>query len=114
MKELSKLKIAHAQAVAFSRVWQKEGEQCIDRLKQRHPLSGSQLESVDYQLHLLMSTSSLTKTKSPSAVFNFELKTETPDLTMKDEHFLVEFSHDQLNEFFMSLERIQEQLDVLS
>ena len=55
--------------------------------------------------------SNAAKLRDSSVIFDF--KTTSPDGNGKDSSFAVEFDHEKLYDFFLSLERIQEQLDAL-
>ncbi|XP_074923269.1 COMM domain-containing protein 10 [Chelonoidis abingdonii] len=70
-----------------------------------------QLETIGWQLNLQMAQSTQAKLKSPQAVLELGMSNED---SKKLEKVFVEFSHQELFEFYNKLETIQAQLDSLT
>uniref|UniRef100_A0A8V0XYZ3 COMM domain containing 10 n=1 Tax=Gallus gallus TaxID=9031 RepID=A0A8V0XYZ3_CHICK len=70
-----------------------------------------QLETIGWQLNLQMSASTQAKLKSPRAVLELGVSNEDSKNLKK---VFVEFSHQELFEFYNKLETIQAQLDSLT
>lgn len=104
----------HAQVIAT--VWSENATSFVAELK-KHTMAGpQQLLGSEYQLHLTMGDSELTRLQEPKAIFDFRLG--NPDASNAEDRETqsvpIEFSHAQLRDFFMQLEKVQEQLDTLS
>eukprot|EP01127_Copromyxa_protea_P020419 TRINITY_DN6836_c0_g6_i1.p1 TRINITY_DN6836_c0_g6~~TRINITY_DN6836_c0_g6_i1.p1 ORF type:complete len:181 (+),score=42.28 TRINITY_DN6836_c0_g6_i1:25-567(+) len=85
-------------------------EQLLKKLD-RSPVVPTHLDDVNWRVHLKLGNDSLHKILEPSALFQFELS--DPNEQNKS-NFLLEFSHDELYDFFNQIEDIQEQLDSLN
>mmetsp|Transcript_8375 Transcript_8375/g.12738 ORF Transcript_8375/g.12738 Transcript_8375/m.12738 type:complete len:210 (+) Transcript_8375:1264-1893(+) len=102
----------------FLTVWQQQRSTVLQALRCKSVVP-KQVSAINWQLHLQLAQSSLSKVKTPSAVFEFQLTNsdaqQTTDSTDGgDEKLHIEFSHAQLFEFYQKLEQIQQQLDALS
>jgi len=109
---LEKAALKPEQVSAFVSVWENEREALLGQFRGRTSLIGKKLDKVEWELHLQMAQSSVSRLKNPSAVFDFSLK--NVDSNQPTEKFEVEFSHQQLYELYSNLEKIQDQLDALS
>ena len=107
----------HAQAMAT--VWGEEATELVNRLKDQTMSGPLSLVDSQYRLHLMMGESNLTRLKDPSALFEFSLAQPAVDqapaaATAGGDNVVVEFSHAELYDLFLKLEKVQEQLDGLS
>ncbi|XP_020635708.2 COMM domain-containing protein 10 [Pogona vitticeps] len=97
-------------AEVFATVWAAAGPETVEKFRQRI-FSPQKLETVGWQLNLQMAQSTQAKQKSPQAVLELGVNNEDSK-TM--EKVFVEFSHEELFEFYNKLESIQAQLDSLT
>merc|ERR1712137_6232 len=111
--QLHEADLEQAQCIAFQKVWKVEGPSFISELKDQS-LVPKVLDTIKYQLHLQMAQSNLSRLKEPTALFEISLDSTDPENGVPAEKVRIEFTHDQLFEFYQQLERIQSQLDQLS
>ncbi|XP_060617920.2 COMM domain-containing protein 10 isoform X2 [Anolis sagrei] len=90
--------------------WAAAGPEVVEKFRQRI-LSPHKLDSVGWQLNLQMAQSTQAKQKSPKAVLELGITNED---SKNMEKVFVEFSHEELFEFYNKLESIQAQLDSLT
>ncbi|XP_062828236.1 COMM domain-containing protein 10 isoform X2 [Anolis carolinensis] len=90
--------------------WAASGPEVVEKFRQRI-LSPHKLDSVGWQLNLQMAQSTQAKQKSPKAVLELGITNED---SKNMEKVFVEFSHEELFEFYNKLESIQAQLDSLT
>ena len=124
----------HAPCVAG--VWEEEATDLVAKLKELTMTGPSTLTGSQYRLHLQMGASKLTRLQHPCALFEFSLgsangssaattsaassdrpergQDDSPAATRGGEKVAVEFSHAELYDFFLKLEKIQGQIDGLS
>lgn len=118
----------HASCVA--EVWEDGAAGLVRNLREYTTTGSNTLTGSQYRLHLQMGDSTLTRLQHPCALFELSLgsphgcgvKTasecgggggEAAKRT-GGEKVAVEFNHAELYDFFLKLERIQEQIDALS
>jgi len=109
-EQLEKLGLTEDKIEAFVEVWTSSGPSVIEQLRKRS-LAPKQLDSVAWQLNLQMAQANKTKMKIPSAVVELGLKNAS---TNAKERLQLEFTHEELYDFFQQLEDVQTQLDNLS
>lgn len=108
---LDTLKLDEDKADAFTNIWTSSAKGIIEHLRQRS-LYPTQLEDVSWSLNLQTASDAQTKRVIPKAVFQFGLKSdEYKEGTNED--VTIEFTHEELYEFYKSFETIQSQLDGL-
>ena len=123
-------------AAAFVDVWRQFGAQLLERLR-RSALAPLTLSEVNWRLHLALAHKDAARINAPAAIFQFVLRDdEAADATtasaggsstsgsstsegataLEDgrRDFLVEMDKDQLTQFYLKLEKIQQQLDNLN
>jgi len=108
--QLTKTGLDQAKIETFQKVWQEESESLAARMKTK-TVSPLVMDGVGWRLHLHLSQSNLSKIKTPSAIFELNLK--SPE-GLPDSNVLLEFTKDELQQFYLQLETIQDQLDNLS
>ncbi|KAJ8401626.1 hypothetical protein AAFF_G00379430 [Aldrovandia affinis] len=96
---------------ALSQAWGSTGPDTIEKFRQRI-FAPKKLEHVGWQLNLQMAQSTQAKLKSPQAVL--ELGISSSEEAESAEKLFVEFSHQELLEFYNKLETVQAQLDSLT
>ncbi|XP_035236051.1 COMM domain-containing protein 10 [Anguilla anguilla] len=95
---------------ALSQAWASAGPDTVEKF--RHGIfAPKKLEHVGWQLDLQMAQSSQAKLKSPHAVLELGIGGEEAE---NAEKLFVEFSHQELLQFYNKLETIQGQLDSLT
>ncbi|KAJ7335679.1 hypothetical protein JRQ81_013620 [Phrynocephalus forsythii] len=97
-------------AELFATAWAAAGPETMEKFRQRI-FSPQKLETVGWQLNLQMAQSTQAKQKSPQAVLELGVNNED---SKSMEKVFVEFSHEELFEFYNKLESIQAQLDSLT
>lgn len=94
------------QVDVFKTVWQEQALGLVTKLRGRSIAGPKSLASVNWKLQMQMGQRHRSKLNAPSAIL---------DLAFSDGDTLaMEFSHDELRDFFGKLERVQAQLDSLS
>lgn len=109
-QQLEHCQVDHDKAEVFATAWAAAGPETVEKFRQRI-LSPQKLEMVGWQLNLQMAQSTQAKQKSPQAVLELGVSNEDSKAVEK---VFVEFSHEELFEFYNKLETIQAQLDSLT
>ncbi|XP_060738174.1 COMM domain-containing protein 10 [Tachysurus vachellii] len=110
-QQLENLHIAPDKAEAFSQAWATAGPDVVEKIRQTI-FAPKKLEHIGWQLNLQMGQSSQAKQKEPHAVLDLGIREEDDSEHLQKVH--VEFSHQELLEFYNKLETIQAQLDSLT
>jgi hypothetical protein len=101
-----------SQSTAFATVWKERAATFVAQLRDRALGMPQTLHGADWRLHLSMGQNTLNKTQELRTLFNFQLgAAAAPSAT---DSFCAEFTEAQLFEFYMQLEKVQEQLDSLT
>lgn len=109
-QQLQSIHLDQDKAEAFASAWAAAGQDTIEKFRQR-VLTPQKLETIGWQLNLQMAESMQAKLKSPQAVLELGVSNEDSKNLKK---VFVEFSHQELFEFYNKLETIQAQLDSLT
>ncbi|XP_014813358.1 PREDICTED: COMM domain-containing protein 10 [Calidris pugnax] len=109
-QQLQSIHLDQDKAEAFASAWAAAGQDTIEKFRQR-VLTPQKLETIGWQLNLQMAESMQAKLKSPRAVLELGVSNEDSKNMKK---VFVEFSHQELFEFYNKLETIQAQLDSLT
>ncbi|XP_076859612.1 COMM domain-containing protein 10 [Brachyhypopomus gauderio] len=107
-QQLENIHVSPEKAEAFCQAWASAGPDMVEKIRQRI-FAPKKLEHVGWQMNLQMARSSQAKLKAPHALLDLGVRDED-----KSENIFVEFSHQELLEFYNKLERIQAQLDSLT
>ncbi|XP_069694216.1 COMM domain-containing protein 10 isoform X2 [Periplaneta americana] len=105
------LKLNEDKCEAFINIWMSSAKGIVEHLRQRS-LFPTQFEGISWSLNLQTATGAQTKQIIPKAVFQFGLKIDESK-EISHENVTVEFTHEELFEFYKQLETIQSQLDGL-
>jgi COMM domain containing 10 len=95
---------------AFCATWKEHSKQAVANAKENTIAGPRMLTSFAWRTDMHLAQSSTAKLKEQSAIFDF---TTNGTDGKGEEQFAVELSHEELYDFFLSLERIQSQLDSL-
>ncbi|XP_054034400.1 COMM domain-containing protein 10 [Dryobates pubescens] len=109
-QQLQSIHLDQDKAEAFASAWAAAGQDTIEKFRQRI-LTPQKLETIGWQLNLQMAESMQVKQKSPRAMLELGVSNEDSKNLKK---VFVEFSHQELFEFYKKLETIQAQLDSLT
>ncbi|XP_034780625.2 COMM domain-containing protein 10-like isoform X1 [Acipenser ruthenus] len=109
-QQLENVHLNPEKAEAFAQAWATTGQETVEKFRQRM-FAPKKLESVGWQLSLQMAQSTQAKMKSPCAVLELGVRSEDSE---NSEKMFVEFSHEELLDFYNKLETIQAQLDSLT
>ncbi|XP_073200859.1 COMM domain-containing protein 10 isoform X4 [Lepidochelys kempii] len=123
-QQLESIHLDLDKAEAFVSAWTAAGQDTIEKFRQRI-LAPQKLETIGWQLNLQMAQSTQAKLKSPQAVLELGMSNEDSKVgkplpgrvnlgIFNLEKVFVEFSHQELFEFYNKLETIQAQLDSLT
>ncbi|XP_075582943.1 COMM domain-containing protein 10 isoform X2 [Pelecanus crispus] len=135
-QQLQSIHLDQDKAEAFASAWAAAGQDTIEKFRQR-VLTPQKLETIGWQLNLQMAESMQAKLKSPRAVLELGVSNEdskrndsadtrgrtraeaVPGQLAREsganlKKVFVEFSHQELFEFYNKLETIQAQLDSLT
>lgn len=109
--QLVKIKLNEDKANAIAEIWKENGKDIIEKIRQSTSIFSIRLKNIKWRLNLQLASDLKTKQKSPNALFEFNLGDSTG---AKEQSVQIEFSKDQLYDFFTKLETIQKQIDALS
>jgi COMM domain containing 10 len=108
VNELQNLRLNEEKSLIFGTLWKEHGKEMIERIKQSKTITHNRLEDIKWRLSIQLASDLKTKQKLSNALVNFSIKGE------KNEDFLVEFTKEELFEFYANLELIQKQIDALN
>ncbi|KAL6068525.1 COMM domain-containing protein 10 [Balamuthia mandrillaris] len=111
-EELKAASLKRSKIEAFGGVWDQHKDNLLEELRNRTVVP-STVQDVDWQLNLAINHSEHTaaeRLKQPVALFQLNLRNS--DLA-RNEKIRLEFTHDELSQFFSQLDAIQDQLDAL-
>ncbi|XP_060592294.1 COMM domain-containing protein 10-like [Ruditapes philippinarum] len=109
-QQLSQLGMDQEKVDAIVESWTTNGREVIQNLRQR-TLMPNQFTDINWRLNLQMAQSTETKQKLPNAMFELGVHREGQE---DKEKIRMEFTHDELYQFYNQLETIQKQIDGLS
>jgi hypothetical protein len=95
---------------AFCAVWSESAKQATEDAKANTIAGPRVLSSFAWRTDMHLAQSTTAKLKEQSAIFDFTTKDADGQ---GEEQFAVELSHDELYDLFVSLEKMQSQLDAL-
>ncbi|ESO92570.1 hypothetical protein LOTGIDRAFT_190525 [Lottia gigantea] len=107
--QLKGLEINEDKVDCIVEVWSNGAYEVINRLKSKG-LAPKVLEDINWRLNLQLAQSSKVKLKAPNTLIELALKSEDSE---QKERIRLDFSHEELYEFYQQLETIQKQLDTL-
>ncbi|KAK6312764.1 COMM domain-containing protein 10 [Coregonus clupeaformis] len=110
-QQLEKIHLSPETAEAFCQAWTTVGPDVVEKIRQRI-FAPKKLEHVGWQLNLQMAKSTQAKLKEPHAVLELGVRNEDSESVV--ENVFVEFSHQELLQFYNKLEMVQAQLDSLT
>ena len=110
---LSRLNLSDEKASAIVGLWALKDKEIVDKIRQNKTISHNRLAEIKWRLSLNLATDLRTRQKNPLALFEFKLSNGV-STAAGDESVHVEFSKDQLFEFYEKLELIQKQIDSLN
>jgi len=108
-QQLESIELSEEKITAIVDLWTEHGATVIANLRKRS-VAPKQLDSIKWRLNLQMAEKNRAAMKSTSAIFELGLKSSSSE----DEKIQIEFTHDELYDFFNKLETIQGQLDALT
>eukprot|EP01105_Mastigella_eilhardi_P000009 TRINITY_DN10010_c0_g1_i1.p1 TRINITY_DN10010_c0_g1~~TRINITY_DN10010_c0_g1_i1.p1 ORF type:complete len:193 (-),score=82.08 TRINITY_DN10010_c0_g1_i1:51-629(-) len=111
-EQLKQLHMDEDKSTAIASAWKAGAAPVIARLRGSTAVAPHLLQSVDWQLHMQIAQGSLSRVVQPSAIFKFGFSDD--EAIPKTSEMVLEFSPDELRQFYMNLEKIQAQLDALS
>ncbi|CAL1546731.1 unnamed protein product [Lymnaea stagnalis] len=108
--QLKELEIDDDKVNTIVEAWTNGARDLVQKLRERtvHP---HQLEDISWRINLQLAQSSQSKMKVPNALFQLGIRHEDTGTT---ENVRLEFTHEELYQFYNQLETIQSQLDSLS
>ncbi|KAL0979804.1 hypothetical protein UPYG_G00189940 [Umbra pygmaea] len=109
-QQLENIHLSSEKADVFCQIWTTAGPHVLDQVRQRI-FAPKKLEHIGWELNLQMARSTHAKLKEPHAVLELGLRNED---SVRVDNVSLEFSHQQLLEFYNKLETVQAQLDSLT
>lgn len=103
---LGKIRLDEEKISLLVATWKENGKEIVEKIRNTKTISFRRLTSIKWRLNLQMACDAKSKQKAPNAIFEFGVGNQ--------ESVQVEFSRDQLYDFFTKLESIQKQIDSLS
>jgi hypothetical protein len=115
-KNLLKLNLTLEKANAIAELWKENGTDIIEKIRMNKTITHSYLKDLKWRLDLNLATELKTKQKNPVALFEFKLGNDCSFANKEqgDQLFQIEFSKEQLYDFYAKLEIIQKQIDSLN
>ncbi|KAH3760036.1 COMM domain containing 10 [Pelomyxa schiedti] len=111
---LRRIGLQEDKVVGIVTAWKQGSAVVLERLRSG-TLAPLALQSVDWRLHLQLANQGASRVNAPTALFKFTLADDTdPAVKNNTNDVMLEFSTDELSQFYLKLEKIQEQLDNLS
>jgi hypothetical protein len=107
---LKKLNFDNEKLQMIVSAWLESSRDIIEKLKESRTISYKSLKNLKWRLNVQMATNLRSKTKLTNALVEFDVQQEN----VENDKFLVEFSKDELYDFYLQLEDIQRQIDSLS
>lgn len=105
---LVKLNLTEEKASTIAELWQENGKEIIEKIRQTKTISTNRLLNIKWRLNMNLASDMKTRQKHPMAMFEFKL--EDP----ANPSVQVEFTKEELYEFYGKLEVIQQQIDALN
>ena len=109
--ELAKINLSEEKTSTISELWNQNGKEILEKIRKSKTISSKRLQNIKWRLNLQLASDLKTKQKAPNAIFEFNINESA---TNSQKNFQVEFSKDQLYNFFVNLETIQKQIDSLN
>jgi hypothetical protein len=109
--ELAKINLSEEKMSTISELWNQNGKEILEKIRKSKTISSKKLQNIKWKLNLQLASDLKTKQKAPNAIFEFNINELA---TNSQKNFQVEFSKDQLYDFFLNLETIQKQIDSLN
>ncbi|XP_071844190.1 COMM domain-containing protein 10-like [Apostichopus japonicus] len=109
-QQLKNIGLSEEKVTLFETSWTTQAKDIVERLRKK-TLIPNQLQDVNWRLNLQMAQADRSKMKSPNAMFEFVVSAD--DEGGRDK-IQMEFSHEELFQFYGQLETIQSQLDSLT
>jgi len=109
--------VAVVQCATFGSVWTAESAPYLAQLRARVLGAPLKLQDCAWRLSLGVGSSAGTSVKDATAVFDFSLAADAPSgaaTSATVTSVSVEFTRDELLDFFTKLDRVQQQIDSLS
>ncbi|XP_050402231.1 COMM domain-containing protein 10 [Patella vulgata] len=107
--QLKELQIDDDKVECIAEVWTNGAYGVINRLKSKG-LACKKLEDINWRLNLQLAQSTKVKLKAPNTLLELALKSDDDE---SKERIRLDFSHEELYQFYKQLETIQQQLDTL-
>jgi COMM domain containing 10 len=109
--ELSKINLSEEKTSVICELWNENGKEILEKIRKSKTISAKRLQNIKWRLNLQLATDLKTKQRAPNAIFEFNVNESA---TNSQKSFQVEFSKEQLYDFFLNLETIQKQIDSLN
>ncbi|XP_054714281.1 COMM domain-containing protein 10-like [Uloborus diversus] len=106
-QQLQQIDINEEKTSSIVQTWVIHAKSITEKLK-KTSLASKQLTDVNWEIHLQLAQSSVSKLKTPVGLIELNLKSDE-----ENEKLAMEFSHEELYAFYDQLETIQSQLDAL-
>lgn len=110
-QQLENICISPQKAEVFSQMWAADAADLLEKIR-LGIFAPMKLDRVSWQLNLQMARSDESRLKAPHAVLNLGLRAEDHSERLQD--VFLEFSHQDLLEFYNQMETVQTQLDSLA
>ena len=104
--QLLKIKLSEEKTSIIASLWKDNAKEIVEKIRQTKTISFRRLVNIKWRLNLQLASDVKTKQKLPNAIFEFDLSDQS--------NIKIEFSKEQLYDFFTKLEVIQKQIDALS
>jgi hypothetical protein len=110
--KLSNLKLDEDKSLLIIEFWKENAKDIVDKLRETKSISHKKLIDIRWRLNLQLASDLKAKQKLTNALIEFQVDKDSSDDTK--ENVIVEFTRDELYDFFLKLDIIQKQLDNLN
>lgn len=107
-QHLVKLNFNEEKASTIAELWKENGKDIIDKIRQTKTIATNRLLNIKWRLNMNLASDMKTRQKNPMAMFEFKLDNPSNPSVQ------VEFTKEELYEFYSKLEVIQQQIDALN
>ena len=110
-QELQRLNLNNDTSILFCEIWKDNYKEIVEKFRETRTISYKKLVDIKWKLQIQLASDAKSRQKSTNALIEFNVSNNS-DKT-KD-NFLVEFTKDELYDFYLKLETIQKQIDNLN
>jgi hypothetical protein len=113
-EKLNNLKLNEEKTLLILELWKENAKEIVDKIRETKSISYKKLVDIRWRLNLQLASDLKSKQKLTNALVEFQIARDSNDVSSDKENVLVEFTRDELYDFFLKFDIIQKQLDNLN